>query len=254
MGRDGKWIENVMGELDCDEMEEDFRKSDNPSNFNNTPTKETHWNRYFDSYHATVDRNFKLLPYKEYQPKAWKVPIEIKFSPVNGRGVYAKEFIPEGAPVWNSKWNTALFANSHEYRQFLEHLVADPDNMKAVCDTSSWYDVIGKSDNLYSHSTDKEEFIVCMTFDEATLLNEDLAPKKNKINLDIKAAHAYNGCGGYQYFAKRNIQPGEELIISYDVDKLMNSGFAAMGLTIYDPHKKTASSGLGDDSTKNDVD
>jgi hypothetical protein len=243
IGKDGEWIENLPAMLGCPHMEDNFENSDNPLSFNNTPTKESHWNKYYIAYHATVDPGFRKLPFEEYQQNAWSVPIEVKFSPVNGRGVYAKERIPKDTLVWDSNSNSAEFANSHEYRHFLEYLIADPNSLDAACGTETWYDVISKPDHLYSQSKDKEEFVICQTFDEGALFNEDMTPEKSKINLNAKPTKAFNACGGYTYVASRDIQPGEELIINYDVDQLMNNGYVAMGLEIYDPHKQANNSG-----------
>jgi hypothetical protein len=235
IGKDGEWIENLPAMLGCPHMEDNFENSDNPLSFNNTPTKESHWNKYYIAYHATVDPGFRKLPFEEYQQNAWSVPIEVKFSPVNGRGVYAKERIPKDTLVWDSNSNSAEFANSHEYRRFLEYLIADPTSKDAACDTEKWYMVLPKPD--------KKNFVICQTFDEGTFFNEDMTPAKSKVNLKPKGTKkAFNACGGHMYVTKRDIQSGEELIIAYGVDQLIKNSYVAMGLPIHDPHNQATKS------------
>ena len=72
--------------------------------------------KLFQAYHATVDPNHTLLTAPEYS-YSWFVPIEVKYKLPEGRGVYAKEFIPSGTLVWESTTrNTATFHTSHDYR------------------------------------------------------------------------------------------------------------------------------------------
>ncbi|KAL3922998.1 MAG: hypothetical protein SGILL_001902 [Bacillariaceae sp.] len=239
MKRDGEWMDNIDELYDCPTMADHFKdiKQEDRDAFNNIPNKRTHWNKYYDAYHAVVDPNFEKLPSAEYQEKAWSVPIEVKFSPENGRGVYAKSHIKKGKKVWTAH-NAALFANSHQYREFLEHLFADAASKQAACDTQAWYDIESKYLEDYTGSHDFE-FMICQSFDEGTLFNEDLTPTQSKINLGaVESGKFDNQCGGYYYRATRDIEPGEELLISYDVDVLMQAGFVAMGLQAYDASSK----------------
>jgi hypothetical protein len=162
-------------------------------------------NALFRAYHATVDMDRKVLTFEEYQSDAWRVPIHVEFRPKDGRGVYATEFIPKDTLIWTPEKNTAVFHNSHEYRTFLEHLSDDPSTHQIACDSQVWIEVfneVGKD----------SEFVICQTFDEATLFNTD---SEQSINIYWKEDMEPANCGGYSYYASRDIQPGEQLVISY---------------------------------------
>jgi hypothetical protein len=152
---------------------------------------------------------------------SWYVPIEVKYHPHDGRGVYAKEFISKGTLVWESTTrNTATFHTSHEYRMFAEYLVNDPTSRYLGCDITHWIDV------QRERQPHKDEFVICQTLDEAVLLNTARS-KGESINLvpdeSFKGLEGgegvddhVNDCYGNDHFvASRDIQAGEQFRISY---------------------------------------
>jgi hypothetical protein len=158
---------------------------------------------------------------------SWYVPIEVKYKLPEGRGVYAKEFIPNGTLVWESTTrNTATFHTSHDYRNFAEYLMKDPTTRYLACDIHDW---IEAQPELQPHN---DEFVICQTFDEGVLLNTVLDDPGESINLvpvffegveevsDFRA----NDCYGNDWLvATRDIQPGEQFRIDYSYGKGVNT-------------------------------
>jgi hypothetical protein len=175
--------------------------------------------KLFQAYHAIVDPNHTLLTAAEYE-YSWHVPIEVKYKRPEGRGVYAKEFIPKGTMLWESTTrNTATFHTSHEYRMFAEYLMNDPATRYLACDITSWIDAQPE------RQPHKEEFVICQTMDEGVLLNTVSGDAGDLINLvtenvteetegvlDYRANDCY---GNDQYVASRDIQAGEQFRIDY---------------------------------------
>jgi hypothetical protein len=173
----------------------------------------------FQAYHATVDRNHTRLTAAEYE-YSWYVPVEVKYKQPEGRGVYAKKFIPKGTMVWESTTrNTATFHSSHEYRIFAEYLMNDPATRNLACDVTMWIDVMQQW-QTYS----RYEFVICQSMDEGSLLNTvyddagdliNIVPEKasdEEAMVDYRANDCY---GNDQYVASRDIQAGEQFRIDY---------------------------------------
>jgi hypothetical protein len=173
----------------------------------------------FQAYHATVDPNHTLLTASEYE-YSWYVPIEVKYKRPEGRGVYAKEFVPNGTLVWESTTrNTATFHTSHEYRMFAEYLINHPATRYLACDITDWIDA------QRERRPHKDEFVICQTFDEAVLLNTvwgdegesiNLVPDKSSYDTKGVSDHHANDCYGNDHLvASRDIQAGEQFRIDY---------------------------------------
>jgi hypothetical protein len=185
--------------------------------------------KLFQAYHATVDPNHTLLTASEYE-YSWYVPIEVKFKHPEGRGVYAKEFVPNGTLVWESTTrNTATFHTSHQYRKFAEYLINDPATRYLACDITNWIDV---QRERHPHT---DEFVICQTMDEAVLLNTIWDDPGESINLvpegfieetERGLDHRVNDCYDNDVFiASRDIQAGEQFRIDYsngDGENIMN--------------------------------
>ncbi|KAG7373524.1 SET methyltransferase domain containing protein [Nitzschia inconspicua] len=213
---DRNWIEDVSNKIGCPDVDSDGIHADDPKGYTNIPTAET-WNALYRAYHATVDPNNVLMPATEYQ-NSWKVPIEVKFRRPEGRGVYAKEFIPKGTIVWSStSRNTATFLSPRDRREFIKYLMNDPQTRHLACDVRNWVDVV-RPPNM-------ETFVICETFDEAVLLNTAWDENEGEeINLDTKSFSLsaddpdLDESDCYEndhYFAIRDIQAGEQLRIEY---------------------------------------
>jgi hypothetical protein len=190
----------------------------------------------FQAYHATVDPNHTLLTASEYE-NSWYIPIEVKYKRPEGRGVYAKEFIPKGTLVWESTTrNTATFHSSHDYRNFAEYLINDPATHYLACDIPHWIEV---QRERHPHT---DEFVICQTMDEAVLLNAawddgesiNLVPEGFIEETEKGLDHRANDCYGNDiYIASRDIQAGEQFRIDYgngeNVDFLKWWGVLGMG-------------------------
>ncbi|KAG7340796.1 SET methyltransferase domain containing protein [Nitzschia inconspicua] len=213
---DWDWIEDISSEIGCPDVDSDGIHADDPKRYTDIPTAET-WNAIYRAYHATVDPNNELVSATEYQ-NSWKVPIEVKFQLPEGRGVYAKEFIPKGTMVWSStSRNTATFLSPQDRREFIKYLMKDPKTRHLACDVRNWVDVI--------RPPGMKTFVVCETFDEAVLLNTAWGQnKKYQINLDSQSLSLsadnpdfdeYDCYENEHYFAARDIQAGEQFRIKY---------------------------------------
>ncbi|KAG7340656.1 SET methyltransferase domain containing protein [Nitzschia inconspicua] len=211
---DRAWIDSISSEIGCPDVDSDGIHSDDPKGYTNIPTVES-WNALYRAYHATVDPNSELMSATEYQ-NSWKVPIEVKFRLPEGRGVYAKEFIPKGTLVWSSTTrNTATFLSHHDRREFIKYLMKDPETRHLACDVRKWVDYIRSSNGSY---------YICETFDEAVLLNNVRDESDGTINLEPQSIslstdhpdYDENDCyGNDHFFTIRDIQAGEQLRIEY---------------------------------------
>ncbi|KAL3913059.1 MAG: hypothetical protein SGILL_006640 [Bacillariaceae sp.] len=232
MGSDGAWVGDFPELLGCPIIDSDFAKSEDPMAYNYIPNKDSHWNHFIKAYHSAIDPNHDIIPFDQYNESAWGVPIEVRFSKKDGRGVYAKVDIPKGAKVWDADYHTAVFNTSHAYREFLEHLIADNATKRAACDCQIWIDVAPKpsnSDDNTMKQHKRKEYQICQTFDEAVLFNTR-EPKKQ--NLKAVDKDTSNPCGAYYYIASKDIKAGEQLLISYSTDGFGSSnGYAALGLS-----------------------
>jgi hypothetical protein len=185
--------------------------------------------KLFQAYHAMVDPNHTRLTVAEFE-YSWHVPIEVKYQQPEGRGVYAKEFIPKGTMVWESTTrNTATFYSSHEYRMFAEYLMNDLATRDLACDVTMWIDVIQWQINS------RYQFVICQTMDEGSLLNTVYGDSGDLVNIvpekatDEEAFVDYraNDCyGNDQYVASRDIQAGEQFRIEYGGSE----GWEALGM------------------------
>jgi hypothetical protein len=195
--------------------------------------------KLFQAYHATVDPNHTLLTAIEYE-NSWHVPIEVKYKHPEGRGVYAKEFIPEGTLVWESTTrNTATFHTSHEYRMFAEYLINDPTTRYLGCDITHWIDA---QREWYPN---QDEFVICQTLDEGVLLNTvwddpgesiNLVPDESFKELEGEEGmydHVNDCFGNDHYVASMDIQAGEQFRIDYgngDENDDLSEWWRALGM------------------------
>lgn len=158
----------------------------------------------------------------EYE-NSWKVPIEVRYNKPEGRGVYAKEFIPKGTLVWvSTSRNTATFTHTHEHRAFIQYLIDDPETRYLACDVRMWIDVMLMENGI--------NYAICQTFDEAVLLNtiwegdDDNAGAGAAFNLEPEQIpegvkdpdEDDNDCYGNDHFyTTRDIEAGEQFRIDY---------------------------------------
>jgi hypothetical protein len=214
-------IDEYSSKIGCHSYTDDGIQSEDDSAYTNIPTEAT-WNAYYEAYLAVMDPKVSSFAthhhhHQRHQPDAWFVPIEVRYEPIKGRGVYAKEFIPKGTVVWTPDKNTAEFPTKDDYRRFLDYLWThfndrpDLNRKQLVCDAFMWLDQI-KASPAENHYTS------CMGFDESSMINTvkpgNLRPNWST-NLSMTPDSGY-GCQEGKLMTKRDIQPGEELRISYD--------------------------------------
>jgi len=165
-------------------------------------------NHFIKAYHATIDPQYDIIPSHQYNESAWTVPIEVRFSKKDGRGVYTKANITKGTIVWDADFHTAVFNTSHAYREFLEYLIADNTTKRAACDCQIWIDVAPKPENSADDAIKRrkrKEYQICQTFDEAVLFN---TREKVKQNLKSVEKETENPCGAYYYIATKALEVG----------------------------------------------
>jgi hypothetical protein len=182
-------------------------------------TDET-WKTLNRIYHEVMSKQTNKrtpsLP-SEYTTNGFHVPIEIKYDPKVGRGIYVKDFVPKGALVWNAK-NTAMFHDAQDYRDFLRAL---PKQL--ACDVIVWAYVRMVSPPAEEDDYDTAEYMACVDLDEGSFINHAL--RRPKLNLAVGTDHllrpdedkrlAWYGCDN-KFYASRDIIAGEELRFNYN--------------------------------------
>lgn len=143
------------------------------------------------------------------------VPIEIRASKY-GRGVFAKQDIPKGTPVWNLD-RYGIFRSEQEWRKYLSFL---PHNLQ--------HDVIMWS---YVLDWDKDDQVVGIDLDQASVMNHG---GKDAMHLgvsmdsrdgpsnNLEYADGDDSC----YVAKCDIKANEELLCDYSTFHVHNHGLS----------------------------
>lgn len=134
--------------------------------------------------------------------KSFLVPVEIRLSDGKGRGVFTKQDLKKGQPVYDFRGKLGKFSKRSDWRKYVE-LVYQRDK-RLVCDALHWsYAIEDPGDSDY--------LINLAEFDEAALTNTDPFPN---IGCD-EDIHTKEFCFENGY-ALRDIAAGEELLCNYD--------------------------------------
>jgi len=228
---------DIYRELDCPDY--DYSKGDEmftETSFENIHATDT-WktfNRVYNEVIAAAQEDEALaqeptIPPK-YEAHGFQFPIEIKFDPVVGRGVFAKTDIPAGSLLYLST-NNAAFHHGQMYRNFLRAL---PD--KLACDVQIWAFVRWVS----LESEENEKHMVCVDLDEGSFVNS--ADETDDYNMALgtddgvfysdgneeQQQSLWYGCK-MKFFAYRDIRAGEEIRAAYG-DFAETDGWMYMGL------------------------
>ena len=135
----------------------------------------------------------------------------------HGRGVFAIQNIPKGTLIWDTKY-TARFPDAKTYRQFL--LSISPD---LACEVMPWT-YIQKSQPTNNQNNDGSELkqpshVISLDTDYGALMNGGIEMEDATSNDDyanIGCNKDTNGlCVDGNYYALRDIKPGEELFVNY---------------------------------------
>eukprot|EP00536_Pseudo-nitzschia_multiseries_P017395 jgi/Psemu1/224841/e_gw1.1530.7.1 len=227
---------DLYNHLNCpdyaDSPEEKFKNT----SFENIHTVET-WktfNRIYNEVIAATKGDPELEQESTIPPSfdhhGFQFPIEIKFDPVVGRGVYALTDIPKGSLLYLST-NNAAFFNGQTYRNFLKALPA-----KLACDVSIWAFVRWVS----LESAYNDHHMVCVDLDEGSFINS--ADRDDDYNMALgndegvfyqdgteeQQEELWFGCK-MKFWASRDIRVGEEIRADYG-DFVELDGWSYLGL------------------------
>jgi hypothetical protein len=132
-----------------------------------------------EAYHKAVDYQYSSIP-THYTRSGFQVPIDVKFEPYVGRGVFATTLIKRGTLVYRYI-NVAEFKSGRDYRNFIQLL---PPGL--ACDVLNWaYPFRGKADD----ADDNEEgdtvdvYRICVELDEASLINTSTEGRDFEVNV-----------------------------------------------------------------------
>jgi hypothetical protein len=204
--------------LECPSYDNDF----SDTSFENIHTVET-WHTFNRIYNeviaATKDTDLEqesTIP-STFDKHGFQFPIEIKFQPNIGRGVFAKTDIPKGSLLYVST-NNAAFFNGQTYRNFINALPP-----KLACDVTIWAFVRWVS----LETEENDVHMVCVDLDEGSFVNSsdddsqyNMALGNDKGTLYQEAAEEeerelWYGCK-MKFWASRDIKAGEEIRASYN--------------------------------------
>lgn len=150
--------------------------------------------------------------------------------PGKGRGVFAKDDIPKGTLVANiDNGSTGIFKEGHSWREFVVSL---PEETACNFIEWSWVQTITPlndgDDEIRSGLT------IFASFDESNLMNAaDWDGVEANVSCGNPSMQGGDGQGQcrFQYYATRDIDAGEELLINYaEFEDSSQKGWADIGL------------------------
>lgn len=152
-----------------------------------------------------------------YSLHGFQKSVIVKQSPGKGRGVFANEFIAKGELIWITA-QEARFHSGEVYRRFLASV---PDDL--VCDVMQLTYIQETDESLLEGYPELySEKMIAVDLDEGGLVNADWETNGDAQNIgyyrDLENADEEGPwfSSTQHYVALTDIQPGEELISSYD--------------------------------------
>mmetsp|Transcript_18401 Transcript_18401/g.51310 ORF Transcript_18401/g.51310 Transcript_18401/m.51310 type:complete len:319 (-) Transcript_18401:469-1425(-) len=227
---------DIYRHLNCPDNDSTTDDNFSDTSFENIHTVET-WKTFNRIYNEVIaatkgdpelEQEFTIPP--SFDNHGFQFPIEIKFDPVFGRGVYALTDIPKSALLYIST-NNGAFYNGQTYRNFLRAL---PANL--ACDVSIWAFVRWVSlDTEWNY-----KHMVCVDLDEGSFVNS--ANSDDDYNMALgndegtfywdgteeEQQQLWFGCK-MKFWASRDIRAGEEIRAEYG-DFVELDGWKFMGL------------------------
>jgi len=189
--------------------------------------KEKDWILMRKAYKSIVSADKSSIPTQEEDEKrsGFHVAFEARQADEKGRGIFAKEGIKKGQKVW-STLQTARFDDGNEYRKFLSSIPAD-----FACDVVQWAYVQAVNTN-----DKREKAFISVDLDPGSFINaveEDYETDETpNVGCDETAAKADPGGCKHNYYALRDIDPDDEIILEYG-DFAITDGWRWFGLNLY---------------------
>mmetsp|Transcript_31489 Transcript_31489/g.47602 ORF Transcript_31489/g.47602 Transcript_31489/m.47602 type:complete len:254 (-) Transcript_31489:345-1106(-) len=209
-------VDEFWSKLDCENV---FREGPRP--IHNAST----WMLLRGMYHGIVGPVESTIGPPITHEHGFFFQVEIRQNE-KGRSVFAAESIPEGSLIWNTR-NTARFRNGAHYRQLLASVDTD-----ISCDIIQWA-YVQEKDELLFVSVDLDPGIL-INSGTSIFKSDGLTKRKKRDNVqnmgcDRKAASRFPGGCTENYFALRDIDKGEELLLDYG-DFAITHGWENFGL------------------------
>mmetsp|Transcript_61379 Transcript_61379/g.150223 ORF Transcript_61379/g.150223 Transcript_61379/m.150223 type:complete len:370 (+) Transcript_61379:210-1319(+) len=161
------WTEGTVDEiyeyLNCPKTNEGY-------SFTHTEESWETLNGLYNNLMTTKNKPSSIPP--SFVTSGFQYPIEIRYDPTRGRGVFTKTLIRKGTLIWKGV-NTASFDDAQDYRDFIQSLTLSSSNPDAnnrnhnqlACDVLIW---------AYSRTVSDErddEYLACVDLDEGSMVN-----------------------------------------------------------------------------------
>jgi hypothetical protein len=161
------------------------------------------WKIFNAAYHRALIVTTPSIP-KEYEGDGFQVPVEIKFTPGAGRGIFATTPLEKGTLVWKPL-NTAQFSTGMEFRLFLKYLPK-----KFACDVLIWSYAVKVSSVASDNSSTVDVYNVFVDLDSGALFNTASYPSERNLEVrDVVCDQDDIGCKNDAIYTTRDIAPGE---------------------------------------------
>jgi SET domain len=165
------------------------------------------WLGMRDAYQAAVGLRRSSLTVSTGH--GFSVDVEATQADEKGRGVFAVSPIKKGALVWSTKM-TARFGRGSDYRRFLASIRDD-----LACDVLQWAYV----QSLEFEDSETTKAFISVDLDDGSFINsynlEEHEEGGPNIGCDPEVAKEFPGACKQNYFALRDIEEGEELLLDY---------------------------------------
>lgn len=178
---------------------------------------EQEWKDLQEVYRSIVGSSDSTLDDRD----GFSVPVQAKQAGEKGRGVFVTAPVAAGQLVWSTH-KTARFRRGQEYRTFLARIRPD-----LACDVLQWAYVQALSDV----ASQTDQAWISVDLDAGSFINAIGEEDQDDANLGCDELVAKDHPGGckHNYFALRDIQQGEELLLDYG-DFAIRDGWQWFGL------------------------
>jgi len=201
--------------------------------------------RYAMSKRPKAERTSRPAPVQQYTPNAFSVGVEVRSIPEIGRGIFATQDILKGTLI-SRPINALEFYTEESFRDFVVYAVSR--GSKIICDVFLWMYAVKISPRGYCVCTDadhtslynsgdydleeweeeeEEEEYECDAADGSCKWEDEA---QTRINVgELKTEEISYGCQEPPVYALRDIQEGEELLMSYS-DFSEPEGWSELGI------------------------